>query len=668
VGIRPHGGAQRESTPATAEVTSIEAEVVERADRSVDGNSLSPVVLAYVVGPLAFVVLMVFRHFGLVARLPVWAYLIAIFGSGVLSILVEPWHQSPAGSVKLHCRLFIHISAVTVVIYMSGWGPALVMAYSFVALEELQQWGASLWRPLLAWSLVNVAFAQWLLWMGLTPSFLSHAQAETVGALGAFVLAIVIRMAGATGEKKEQAEALLAHQALHDGLTGLPNRAYFFERTIEAIELSATRETECAVMLFDLDRFKEINDTMGHKYGDRVLIELGPRARAVLRAGDTLARLGGDEFCVLLPDVSSEEDALTVAHRIIEVLEEPFTIEGVNLGIEASCGIAVAPGLECTADLLLQRADVAMYAAKESNDAVVVYREEIDPNRTGHLALLGDLRHALANDEFVLHYQPKAAMGSRRVLGVEALIRWQHPTLGLVYPDRFIPEAERSGLIEPITYWVLDQALGQCRAWLDSNDPQSASGLTVAVNLSTRSLLDASLPSIVASALARWNVPAHLLELEITETIIMTDPKRARRVLTELADMGITLSIDDFGTGYSSLAYLRDLPVTQLKIDRTFVLDMGEDPDDAVIVRAVLDLASNLGLQTVAEGVEDAETWEQLTSLGCDSAQGYFLARPMAVEQFDDWLAGHVDQVGCSDPTVDRPPLMSRMGLSQVLR
>ncbi len=500
---------------------------MERADRSVRGNSLSPVVLAYVVGPIAFAILMVFRHFGLVSRLPIWAYLIAVFGSGVLSVLVEPWHHAPAGSLKLHCRLGIHVSAVTAVIYMSGWGPALVMAYAFVALEELQQWGAALWRPLMIWSLVNIAIGQWLVGIGIAPSFLSTANAETIGALGAFVLVIVIRMAGATGEKKEQAEALLAHQALHDMLTGLPNRAYFFERTIETLQRAAADGTDCAVMLFDLDRFKEINDTMGHKYGDRVLIEIGPRVRAVLRAGDTLARLGGDEFCVLLPDVGSADQAVRVAGRIIEVLEQPFNIDGVNLGIEASCGIAFSTPAGATADLLLQWADVAMYAAKDSNEAFVVYAEELDPSRTGHLALLGELRHALANDEFVLHYQPKASMITRQVLGAEALIRWEHPTLGMVYPDKFIPEAERSGLIEPMTYWVLDQALGQCRRWLDAGEPHCSNGLTVAVNLSTRSLLDASLPNIVESALARWDLPAHLLELEITETIIMTDPKRA---------------------------------------------------------------------------------------------------------------------------------------------
>ena len=448
-------------------------------------------VLAYVVGPLALGLLVVFRYFGLVARAPIWAYLIAIGGSALASMAVEPWHSAPAGSVKLHTRLAIHVLAVTAVIYMSGWGPALGMAYAFVALQELQTWGAFLWRPVLAWSLLNIALAQVLVWYGLLPSLLSRSQAEAIGALGAFVLAIVIRMAGATGEKKERAEAQLAHQALHDMLTGLPNRGMFYERTEDVLDRAKADGSSTAVMLFDLDRFKEINDTMGHNYGDRVLTEVGPRVTSVLRDGDTLARLGGDEFCVLLPRVHGESDAVQVANRIIAVLEFPFEVEGTILGIEASCGISLAPADGHSADLLLQRADVAMYVAKESQAHVVVYRNELDVNTPDRLALLGDFRAAVARGEFVLHYQPKASLRTGQVEGAEALVRWKHPTLGLLYPDSFIPEAERTGLIEPITHWVLDEALHQWRRWMDGTDRSDSAELSVAVNLSTRSLLDA---------------------------------------------------------------------------------------------------------------------------------------------------------------------------------
>ena len=594
------------------------------------------------VGPVALAILLVFRHYGLIARLPVWAYLLALLGSAALSVVVEPWYRAQAGSPKVYARIFVHLAAVTVVIYMTGWGPALVMAYSFVALEEIERSGAAMWRPVMLLAVANIAVGQLLIWEGLAPSFLTRSQAETIGALGVCVVALVTRMAGATGEKKERAERLLAHQALHDMLTGLPNRAFFYERTDGVLESATADGRCCAVMLFDLDRFKEINDTMGHKYGDRVLAEVGPRVRTVLRGHDTLARLGGDEFCVLLPGVSGQLEAVRVAERIIEVLEEPFDLDGIVLGIEASCGISLAPIDGDSADLLLQRADIAMYVAKDSQASVVVYTNELNVSTPDRVALLGDLRNAVARNEFILHYQPKASMRTRAVEGAEALIRWEHPTLGLLYPDSFIPEAERSGLIEPMTHWVLEEALRQSRRWMDLAAPHAPRAFSMAVNLSARSLLDASLPDVVQGALSRWGVAPHLLDLEITETIIMTDPARARRVLTELADIGVTLSIDDFGTGYSSLAYLRDLPVHQLKIDRSFVQELGARSGDAVIVRSVVDLARNLGLRTIAEGVEDAATWEQLTDLGCDSAQGFYLARPMAAPLFQAWIEEYI--------------------------
>jgi diguanylate cyclase (GGDEF)-like protein len=609
-------------------------------------TGLSPRVLAYLAGPVALVVLYLFRYYGLITRLPLWTYVTVMAGALGLSILVEPFFDAPIGSLRLHVRLAVHVAAVTAFIYITGWGPALIMAYAFVALLELETWGAALWRPVMCWSLLNILVAQVLVGTGHLPSFLNDSQAAAIGALGAVVLAMIIRMAGATGMKKEEAEARLAFAAGHDTLTGLPNRAFFYERTTRALEHAAHTNSFCAVMLFDLDRFKEINDSLGHKYGDRVLNEVGPRVQSVLRHGDSLARLGGDEFCVLLPGVSGNDHAVHVAERIMAVLEEPFDVDGTVLGIEASCGIAMAPDHGDSADLLLQRADVAMYVAKATQPNVVLYRAELDTNTPERVALLGDLRKAVGRGEFILHFQPKADMTTRRVKGAEALIRWCHPTLGLLYPDSFIPEAERTGLIEPMTHWVLHEALGQCRKWLDEKRPDDPDELSIAVNLSARSLMDSSLPETVDAALRRWNVPSYLLGLEITETIIMTDPVRAKRILTELADLGVTLSIDDFGTGYSSLAYLRDLPVHELKIDRAFVQDMGSGSEEAVIVRAVVDLARNLGLETVAEGVEDAFVWGQLVELGCDTAQGYHLARPMPEGQFKAWLADYIRALG----------------------
>jgi diguanylate cyclase (GGDEF)-like protein len=648
VDIRPPGGTRFERRRRTSEEATVPETADAVPDQPVSGaKGLSPVVLAYAVGPVALVLVAVLRQYGLIARLPIWSYVAMVVGTAVISAPLERWRDAPTGSLKLHLRIGFHIAGVAVAIYMSGWGPVLGMAYAFVALEELEQCGAARWRPLIGWTLLSIACGQLLVWFGMAPSFLPRTDAEAIGAIGAFVLVIVIRMGGATGAEKEWDEARLAQLALHDMLTGLPNRACFYERTDEVLRQLPSATT--AVLLFDLDRFKEINDTLGHQCGDRVLVDVGPRVREVLRARDLVARLGGDEFCVLLPDVGGPEDAFRVAERIVAVLEDPFEVDAVELAIGASCGIAVAPENGTDADQLLQRADMAMYAAKESSSKVAVYRDELNVNTPAHLALLGDLRTALDRDEFVLHFQPTACMRTHEVCGAEALIRWRHPRLGLLPPDRFVGDAERSGLIEPMTVWVIDAALRQCRAWLESSSDEETEPLSMAVNLSTRSLLDTAFPATVAEALERWQVPGRLLELEITETVMMADPKRARRVLGELADMGVVLAIDDFGTGYSSLAYLRELPVAELKIDRSFVVDMGADQDDAVIVRSVIDLARNLGLCTVAEGVEDERTWSVLAELGCDKAQGYVLAPPMTAPEFTRWHARR--SVGSTVPT-----------------
>jgi diguanylate cyclase (GGDEF)-like protein len=419
------------------------------------------------------------------------------------------------------------------------------------------------------------------------------------------------------------------HQAMHDELTGLPNRACFYDRTDQALRL-ASRD--------DLNRFKDINDTLGHKFGDRVLREVGPRLRRGLRDSDTLARLGGDEFCVLLPRVEGVGDALVVAKRVIELLEEPFDIDGMAMPVEASCGVAIAPVDGDSADLLLQRADVAMYVAKDSHASIVTYDDELNINTPARLALLSELRAAVSGGQFVLYYQPKAALGGRNVHGVEALVRWQHPTYGLVPPNDFIPLAEHTGLIKPLTTWVLNTALEQLHRWRGTSGSPVLGNLSVAVNVSTRSLLDDDFPKEVADALERWDIPPNLLALEITESTIMADPSRAHRLLSELSATGVQVSIDDFGTGYSSLSYLKNLPVNELKIDRSFVYHMHRDPNDAVIVQSVIDLGHNLGLHTVAEGIEDDETWEHLRRLGCDSGQGYLLARPMPAESLVGWL------------------------------
>ncbi len=425
----------------------------------------------------------------------------------------------------------------------------------------------------------------------------------------------------------------IEYRALYDEPTGLPNRNLLHDRTEQAI-LAGRSNAPAALMLLDVDRFKEVNDALGHETGDLLLRELGARLGRELDASDTLARLGGDEFGILLP-ARSLEDAQLVAARIHTALETPFPLQGLALEVAASVGIAAYPQHGEDAHTLRQHADVAMYAAKRAHAGTAVYDAEQDTNDAERLALAGELRRALENEELVVYFQPKAELASGRILGAEALVRWQHPERGFIPPSEFVPIAERTGLIKPLTRYVLAAALGQCDAW-------NAAGvdLHVAVNLTIPDLLDLELPDRVAALLADAGVPAEHLELEITESTILADPARVRQVLDRLNEMGVRLAIDDFGTGYSSLAYLKDLPVQTIKIDRSFVLGMCENADDATIVRSTIDLGRNLGLDVVAEGVESQEIWDSLRSQGCSLAQGYLIGRPMPADALAELLAG----------------------------
>ncbi|MBV8220154.1 MAG: EAL domain-containing protein, partial [Solirubrobacterales bacterium] len=440
-------------------------------------------------------------------------------------------------------------------------------------------------------------------------------------------------------ERKAAQDALLRqseineHQALHDSLTGLPNRTLFRDRIEQAIAIAEREGGKVAVAMMDLDRFKDVNDSLGHHAGDALLVEIGERLRGILRSSDTVARLGGDEFGVLISKPRSDRDVVVVIEKIRSALELPVTIDGLGLPAEASIGIAMFPQHGQDVDTLLRHADVAMYSAKEEKGGFAFYeksRNESDPAR---LTLVSELRRAIEGRELTLYYQPKAQLASGAVHSVEALLRWNHPTRGLVGPDEFIPLAQQTGLIKPLTLFVLDEALTQCRAW------QSA-GITlgVAVNLSVRNLLDAEFPDQVRDLLAKRRVHPSLLELEITESTMLSDPIRTKRVLDKLSAMGVALSIDDFGTGYSSLSYLSQLPVNEIKIDRSFVMKMIESDNDAVIVRSTIDLGRNLGLQVVAEGVETEQAWAELNQLGCTLAQGYYLTRPVPAAELTAWL------------------------------
>jgi diguanylate cyclase (GGDEF)-like protein/PAS domain S-box-containing protein len=430
----------------------------------------------------------------------------------------------------------------------------------------------------------------------------------------------------------EQA-AVNEYQALHDPLTGLPNRVLFGERIGQAIRHARRNGTQLAVLLMDLDRFKEVNDSLGHPAGDQLLIEVSDRIRGAIRDSDTFARLGGDEFGLLLPELNNSSGVLPVLDRISAALEAPITVHTLPLAVEASIGIAMYPENGEEAQVLIQRADVAMYEAKRESASACFFDQETHQYDTHRLTLVGELRRAIEREELVLHYQPKATLNNSSVRSVEALLRWQHPTRGVIFPDDFIPIAQETSLIGPLTLHVVAMALRQGRIWRDNG-----LDLMIAVNLSTRNLLDRELPHSIEELLKSANMPATSLELEVTESSMLANPKRAKVVLGELSALGIRLSIDDFGTGYSSLCYLRELPIDEIKIDRSFVMRMNEEHDDVAIVRSTIDLGRNLGLDVVAEGVETREIWDKLQELGCQTAQGYYLSRPVPAEVLTEWL------------------------------
>jgi diguanylate cyclase (GGDEF)-like protein len=444
--------------------------------------------------------------------------------------------------------------------------------------------------------------------------------------------------------RKEAAEK--EHQALHDSLTNLPNRLLFQKRVADALHQGRLRSSKAAIMLLDLDRFKEVNDTLGHHNGDLLLQEIGDRLRRILRAGDTVARLGGDEFAVLLPDLAGVEAAVAAADGIRHALERPFSIADVNLDIGCSVGVAMWPDHGDDATVLLQRADVAMYSAKNNQGGVQVYDPNADTYSLERLALVGELRSAIDRGELAVHYQPKADARTGQLTGMEALVRWNHPRQGYVPPEEIISIAEQTGLIRPLTLWVLNQALRQCRQWRRAGHP-----FDIAVNLSIRNLLDPELPNDVLRLLTELGLPASSLIFEITESSIMSDPVRTVAVLGRMRAMGVRLAIDDFGTGYSSFSHLRRLPVDEIKIDKSFVQHLANDHSDLVIVRSIVDLGRNLGLRVVAEGVEDDIAWRELAALGCDVIQGYVLTRPLGEAEFDIWLAAHEEIAPASVPS-----------------
>jgi diguanylate cyclase (GGDEF)-like protein len=450
-------------------------------------------------------------------------------------------------------------------------------------------------------------------------------EALAVAAIAAAMLrtALSVRELGALAETRRQ--------AVTDDLTDLPNRRAFDQGLQDAIERAEARGETLAVMLIDLDHFKELNDTLGHHAGDLVLEQVGPRLRSALRAEDLLARLGGDEFAMVLPGADAAEAA---GSRIAAAMEERFSIDGIELHVVASVGVALYPEHGTDAETLMQRADVAMYVAKERRTGLEVYARERDRHTRDRLELIADLRTAVAARELVLHYQPKVDLRTGAISGVEALLRWPHPIRGMVSPADFIPLAEQTGVMRPLTDFVLDEAVRQAAAWHAEGHQ-----LDIAVNVSATYLLDGGLTNRVSTALDRHGLPASRLILEITEDVIMSDPERSRTAIQALADLGVRVSLDDFGTGYSSLGYLKRLPVAELKIDRTFVRDLAVDTADDAIVQTIAALGQRLGISVIAEGVECTDALERLTACGADGVQGFHFSPALPPEAFVAWMA-----------------------------
>ena len=455
----------------------------------------------------------------------------------------------------------------------------------------------------------------------LAPGVVTSAETSAVLVPVAFIPVLAIYFGG-------RQAAINAHRAFHDPLTELPNRRRLTERLDEALESARRGRQTVGVMLLDLDDFKAINDTLGHQFGDRVLQALAPRLQAGIGSRGMLARLGGDEFAVVFEGVREESEIADAAQRLLDALDESLVVDSLSLQISASIGGACYPQHGRSAEELLRAADVALYCAKVEHSTFAIYADEADDNSLDRLALAGQLRRGIERGELVLRYQPKISLTGDHGPRVEALVRWNHPQLGQIGAGGFIPLAEQSGLMKALTLRVLDEATRQCAEW-----HRGGLDVSVSVNISTRSLLDDDLIDAIRDVLDRYAVPPHLLQLELTESRIVTDVGQARTVLEALRSLGVSIAIDDFGTGFSSLSQLQQLPVDEIKIDRSFVSGMDHDRDDAVLVRSIIDLGRNLGLLITAEGVETASAERRLRELGCNFAQGYHISRPVSAEE-----------------------------------
>ena len=454
--------------------------------------------------------------------------------------------------------------------------------------------------------------------------------------LGSIFVLVVSRLSMITIREVRRMTALERHRASHDSLTGLPNRCAFSDRIGHLIREDHDRvgQRRFSILIMDLDRFKAINDTLGHDYGDRLLRAVSTRIEEVLPENHVLARLGGDEFGIVIEGLSGERRILAVADRIRTALHDPFAIDGHVMDAGVSIGAAFYPEHGADATALMKRAEIAMYAAKNLPKHAAIYAEDLEQHSLNHLSLLGELRRAIDADELELAFHPQLDLGKGVITGLEALVRWPgHEGGRMVLPDEFVPLAEQTGMIVQLDRWVINRVADHLRTW-----DEGAFELTISTNISARSLSDPAFLDYVVETFRDGDISPRSLVLEITESAVMADPEQAMHAVTRLTRMGFGFSIDDFGTGYSSLAYLKRLPASEIKIDKSFVTDMSFDENDAVIVRSTIDLAHNMGRRVVAEGVEDQDTLDLLAILGCDQVQGYYISKPMKWSELGDWL------------------------------
>ena len=763
----------------------LESRVLTRTDASpsnvpgqepdqVPHRRLNPTHLAYLMGPAAFVVILLLMKFDLVVRESAWLWLAVFITVPAVSFVTDALYSAHPSPFRLHARVAVQAAAVTTVIYLTGWGPVLSGAFAFLALENVAHGGSRVWRITALWSLVGIVCGQVGITEGWLPSELAIHEANALAVMGAFVLLFIIRMAGASMEQKEDAEAstrlsedrfrsliqnssdvtlvmgsggmcsyvspaieqllgfepsdligrratdfvhpdererirnrmesqlqaspetapiqfrmeradgtwrdveavvadqrdrpsvggyvanvrditerkefeaLLAHRALHDPLTGLANRQLILDRAEQMLARSRRTFDPVAVYFIDLDNFKDANDSLGHEAGDKLLQAVAGRFAGLLRASDTVGRLGGDEFVILAEGSSIAAGPEMVAERIREVLREPFLVDGFEgLPISITASIGIATGDRSTAQELLRDADIALYRTKAAGrDGWVLFEPAMQSAAVDRLELKSDLDAALAGHQFFLLYQPIFDLDSATIRGVEALIRWQHPTRGVIAPNDFIPVLEDSGMIVDVGRWVLQTACAQAASW-------QAQGFdtTMSVNVSMRQLETEQLIDDVEEALATTHLDAGSLIIEVTESTLMRDANATVSRLKRLKEIGVLIAIDDFGTGYSSLAYLRQFPVDVLKIDKSFIAEMDGTPNSSALIHTLVELGRTLGLVTLAEGIEDHTQLEALRDELCDRGQGFILSRPVPSAEIEALLVQPASERALRPPT-----------------